>query len=284
MSNRFRNYQSSITDNAKGMAADVGRWGYWAMNEGSGNVLSNDVRSNVALTDVALAGTGGTEWNNVSWLTGDSANLKGTLTYAGDNDLALLADFNNASAIIGFQILSPVATGGRDTILHIGGSSGATRYGLWVAQENTATNDRLIYQMRDNAGTASSLSYSNGSLAMDGATVFTCILTIDGNTDQMKLDGVDNSAPGTELQGAANDYSALGDMTFSTQGGTPGLNIMVDTSSSPLYFGGQLRRLLIVNYGAFALPSNLTQIKESLYKSEMLPTRELLTSAKGAAL
>lgn len=257
-------------------------WAWFAMNDGGGdgagnaNAIANDSRS-TALVDLPMAASGATEWSTRPgfWTPDGSTQYFAQLRSADAAAIDSVFSVGEGACLIGCQIR--IATdAARKALFHFGSAVTTSRYGIYVAKE---TNNKLLCQLRDDAGTASSTMLTASAIATDATlannATFNAFIAIDNRagvkTVTMYL--ADTASPNTIEDNGGGTIATLGTMTMNSGNGTPTLLIGRDGSSSPTYWNGNVRRLLFINYGTAGLPTDLaSRVIPALSNNGMIPT------------
>lgn len=260
-------------------------WAYFPMNEGGGdggnsaNSIANDSRA-TSLVDVPAVAAGATEWSTrPGFYTPDGTSQYFVQARSADaTAIDEVFNINEGAVLLACQ-LRIATNAARKALFHFGPSVTSSRYGVYVAKD---TNNKMLYQIRDDAGVITTLRQSTSAVATDATlannATFNFFLAID-NRSGVKTATVylsDADAPETIENNGGHSISTIGSVTMNPGVGTPGIRIGVDGSSSPTYWNGNVRRMLFINYGTDGLPTDLaSKVIPALSMSGCQPVWEI---------
>lgn len=158
---------------------------------------------------------------------------------------------------------------------------------VYISNENDTTLSPGIYTVQsaptdltftidatENGGAAATGDGTSGAVGVE-CNVFVVIDDVN-KTAQMWVNQIGETSVDA---GSQLDYSSIADLTV-TGGSSPRVGLFVGDNGTNLLSSGQIRRLLVVNYGAIgmpdAIPALTTRIMPALRDSGMLPTYRMV--------
>lgn len=197
-------------------------WAWLPLDEGGGDgtgtavVVANDSRA-TPLVDFNLGTAVSEQWSlRPGFFTTDGAT--DYISQAQADDAAALQSvfqLGTGSMLIGLQVAVPLAAA-RRTILHIGsGAAGTTDYGVMLIAESSATNTRLLAQVRDDVNNNATWYSSATTVVQDGGASFSVTgITRSGTTATAATAGTVAVGDYVYISGSAvADYNGIHQVT-----------------------------------------------------------------------
>ena len=202
-------------------------WAWLPLDDGGGDgtgtrvVVASDSRA-TTLVDFDLGTAVSEQWSlRPGFFTSDGATDYINQDQADDaTALQSVFQLGTGSILIGIQVAVPLAAV-RRTILHVGsGAAGASDYGVLLIAENSATNTRLLAQVRDDANNNAIGYASNTTVLQDGGASFSVTgITRSGSTATAATAGTVAVGDYVYISGSAvADYNGIHKVTAISAG------------------------------------------------------------------